>query len=64
MIPVVVTKNKMNVKLMSNVMTKLDDIGDCSDTFDKVWSIDDGEEVGTITRHWPGFCKQVFSFFQ
>ena len=47
---------------MSNVMTKLDDIGDCSDTFDKVWSIDDGEEVGTITRHWPGFCKQVFNF--
>ena len=25
----------------------------------QVWNIEDGEEVGTITRQWPGFCKQV-----
>ena len=25
----------------------------------QVWNFEDGEEVGTITRQWPGFCKQV-----
>merc|ERR1712013_730357 len=27
----------------------------------KVWNFEDGEEVGTITRQWPGFCKQAMT---
>jgi len=33
----------------------------CADIHYKVWSIEDGEEVATITRQWPGFCKQALT---
>jgi len=33
----------------------------CDDIHYKVWKIEDGEEVGTITRQWPGICKQAMT---
>merc|ERR1712107_560394 len=33
----------------------------CDDIHYKVWNFEDGEEVGTITRQWPGFCKQAMT---